>query len=370
MHGIPLIPSQITALAKQALELGPGSISVLLDHPDQIQYLQRFKEITHFPICVFVKVDTGYHRAGLPPLALNKNGFLEKLAQAEQDGVLAFLGLYSHSSLSYGATSSNEAMGYLLAEIRGCLAALERWGELLPGTHVAGRELVISVGATPQVVCSNNLVEESAGAGAGAGMSTEAQALLALLEDPGSVSSDVKVKIELHAGNYPVLDMQQVSTNARDGLGRLDDEIALSVVAEVCSVYNDGERSKPEALVAAGTLALAREPCQSYPGWGVLSSWMGQGPVGASGRGKRLIVERISQEHAIVSWEDGGQEKIPLEVGQVVKIFPNHSCVTGAFYGWYFVVDSDEDPAASRIVDVWIRGRADSMDPYSLTRFQ
>lgn len=370
LYGIPLIPSHIPRLANLAASLGENGISVMIDHPDQVPHLQTFTQITGFPACVFVKVDTGYHRAGLPPVSLNKNGLLERLAEAEDVGWSRLLGLYSHSSLSYGAKNAEEAMGYLLDEIRGCKDALNRWVDLLP----KDRELVISVGATPQVACSNNLVSTASGEG---NTSPVAEELLALLRDPCPESVEAKVKIELHAGNYPVLDMQQVSTHARDGSGSLEEEIGLCIVAEVCSVYNDGERNKPEALVAAGTLALGREPCQGYEGWGVLSSWRqreshstGASVIAGQGAGKRLIIERISQEHGIIAWEDGGKERIPLEIGQVVKIFPNHSCVAGAFFGWYFVVDSDGDPDASRIADVWVRGRPEGTDPYLLTRFQ
>ena len=343
LYGIPLVPSHITRLAQLGAQLGEDSISVMIDHPDQVQYLEKFVAITHFPVCVFVKVDTGYHRAGLPPVSLNKNGLLEKLATAEKAGIARLLGLYSHSSLSYGAKTAEEAMAYLTSEIRGCKNALDRWSNLLP----QGRELVISVGATPQVVSSQNLVQESGQ------VSSAARELIALLQDTAAERAGVDVKIELHAGNYPVLDMQQVSTHARIGAGRLEDEIALSVVAEVCSVYNDGERQKPEALIAAGTLALAREPCASYPGWGVLSSWR----LGDHSIAGRMTVERISQEHGIVAWDSDEHRKLPLAIGQVVKVFPNHACVTGAFFGWYFVIDSDRDPGASKIVDIWVRGR-------------
>lgn len=356
LYGIPLVPSHITRLAELAVLLGAGSISVMIDHADQVPFLKKFYEITGFPVCVFVKVDTGYHRAGIPPSSLNRNGLLEKLADAEKQGHVFFLGLYSHSSLSYGAKTAAEAMGYLSTEIRGCKDALDQWRDLLP--H--GRELVISVGATPQVASSNNLVP---GSGAISSSSVEANELKALLRKP-----DANVTIELHAGVYPVLDMQQVSTHARDGAGNLEDEIAISVVAEVCSVYNDGEREKPEALLAAGTLALAREPCASYPGWGVLSSWGLDKEV----EGSRLIIDRISQEHGIVSWDSVHQKKsVPLMVGQAVKVFPNHACVTGAFYGFYLVVDSDCDPGASKVVDVWLRGRGSAVtDPLLATRYQ
>ncbi|KAJ5937801.1 hypothetical protein N7454_004143 [Penicillium verhagenii] len=345
LYGIPLVPSHVTRIAELAKLLGEGSITVMIDHPDQVSYLKKFFEIAGFPVYVFIKVDTGYHRAGLPPISLNKNGLLEKLADAEKEGYVSLLGLYSHSSLSYGAKTAAEAMGYLSSEIRGCKDALSRWKHLLP----QGRELIISVGATPQVVSSNNLVPHVGGVSSS---SAEAEELKALLRE-----EDAHVKIELHAGCYPILDMQQLSTHARDGAGRLEDEIALSVVAEVCSVYNDGEREKAEALLAAGTLALARSLVRVIPG----------GEVEAS----RLIVDRISQEHGIVAWQSGDKKSIPLKVGQIAKVFPNHACVTGAFYGWYFVVDSDRDAGASKIVDIWVRGRGSAItDPLLAPRYQ
>lgn len=355
LYGIPLIPSHVPRLSELGTILGPGSIAVMIDHPDQVDFLHTFSTKTGFPVCVFVKVDTGYHRAGLPPISLNKNGLLQKLADAERQGVVQLLGLYSHSSLSYGAKTAQEAMSYLVTEIQGCRDALGRWVHLLPD-----RELVISVGATPQVASSNNLVQEG-----NSSSSAEAMELRDLLK--GSVEGETKVQIELHAGNYPVLDMQQICTHARDGAGRLEDEIALSVIAEVCSVYNDGEREKAEALVAAGTLALAREPCGGYPGWGMLSSW----GLGEEVEAERVMVDRISQEHGIVAWQSGDKKALPLKIGQFVKVFPNHACVTGAFYGWYFVVDSDVDPGASKIVDVWVRGRGSNVtDPLLAPRYQ
>ncbi|KAJ5332515.1 uncharacterized protein N7506_006298 [Penicillium brevicompactum] len=306
-------------------------ISVMIDHPDQVPFMEQLSSLAGVPVCVFVKVDTGYHRAGLPPISLNKNGLLEKLVAAEQSGKANILGLYSHSSLSYSGTTPEQAMGHLISEIRGCKDALQKNLHLLPK-----RELVISVGATPQVVSSQNLMLSNSSC-------MEAQELKTLLSE---------TNVELHAGVYPILDMQQFSTHASAASGSLENEIAISVLAEVCSVYNDSEREKPEALVAAGTLALGREPCASYPGWGVVSPWR----LGKQESSQKLILARISQEHAIVTWNDESQANLPLSIGQVVKVHPNHACVTGAYYGWYFVVDSDTDPEASKIVDVWVRG--------------
>lgn len=55
----------------------------MIDHPDQLAYLSQFRDIAGLPAGDFLKVDTGYHRAGVPPDMLNKNGLLEKVLQEE-----------------------------------------------------------------------------------------------------------------------------------------------------------------------------------------------------------------------------------------------------------------------------------------------
>ncbi|KAH2898155.1 hypothetical protein KXV75_001491 [Aspergillus fumigatus] len=346
LYGIPLVPSHVPRLAAVARQLHTTDldhdlpVSVLVDHPDQLAYLCPFHEVAGLPAGVFLKIDTGYHRAGLPPDMLNKSGLLEKVLEEERLGHARLIGVYSHSSLSYAATSAEEAISYLKTEIEGCGRALRQHASLL-----LDRELAISVGATPQVVSAQSCLHEDGS------LAPDAKVLKGLLRDPSALIGG-RVKVELHAGVYTLLDMQQLATNAQRG-GSFEEEIAISVIAEVCSVYNEGEREKPEALVAAGTLALGREPCKSYPGWAVVGNWRRQSQHGGSH--PRLIVERISQEHGIIAWEGGGGPAIPLRVGQAVRLYPNHACVTGALYGWYLVVDSSDDGQGSRIVDVWTR---------------
>lgn len=352
LYGIPLVPSQVIRLAKLALEVGEGSISVMIDHPDQVAYLPRFYSITNFPVSVFIKVDTGYHRAGLPPTSLNKNGLLDKLADAIKQRYARLLGIYSHSSLSYAGTTPQEVVGHLITEIEGCKEALQRHLQFFPE-----KDLIISVGATPQAISTQNILQDGYS-------SPQLSTLRNLLKSPFANDLEARVKVEIHAGVYPLLDMQQMSTNAKIQMGGPEDEIAISVLAEVCSVYNDGERPRPEALLAAGTLALGREPCPSYHGWGVISSWRQSAPLPSA----RLIVERISQEHSIVSWQDkrADSSEIPLSVGQVVKVYPNHACVAASFYSFYFVVDSDQDPEAAKIVDVWVGSSGSYMTEVAL----
>ena len=335
LYGIPLPPSQAVRLGQLGAELGHGSISVMIDHPHQLQALRKFHEIAGFSACIFLKIDTGHHRAGLPPTGLDKDGLLAKVTDAEKDGFATLKGVYSHNSHSYSGTTPEEAMTRLTEEIQGCVAAVRHNAEALPRDN----PLIVSVGATPQVVSAQNLAKDTS--------SVESQTLRKILTDPGA-----NVKIELHAGVYPTLDLQQMATHARLSSKSPTEDVALTVLAEVCSVYR--ERQQPEALIAAGVLALGREPCPGYKGWGVVSPWRRESTATKS----RLIVDRISQEHGILAQEtnDPNLKELPLEIGQRVRIWPNHACITGAGYDCYLIVDSSKDgDSGDKIVDVWLR---------------
>jgi D-serine deaminase-like pyridoxal phosphate-dependent protein len=352
LYGIPLPPSQVDRLAAIARQLGRGTISVMIDHTSQLSHVARFTEQASFPAGVYLKVDTGYHRAGLPPSGLNKDNLISKLMELDNQGTINFIGLYSHSSLSYNDSTAEQAMANLQSELSGCLDALDKNAHLIS----SDREITISIGASPQVTSIENLI------GAESALSENAKTLRQALHNIATERyGGFRTKLELHAGVYSLLDVQQLSTHSRAHSGDYEDEIAISVMSEVCSVYNDGERQQPEALLAVGVLGLGREPCAAYEGWGIIDHDVYSPNTPSLDR--RLIVKRVSQEHSIVSWglikrhSDGdSQQPIPLRVGQAVRIYPNHACITGALYGWYYVVDSSVD--GDRVIDVWERANA------------
>ncbi|PVH85732.1 hypothetical protein DL98DRAFT_650693 [Cadophora sp. DSE1049] len=349
LYAIPLPPFQVPRIAPIAQKLGPGSLSFIIDHPSQLPALSRFRELAGFPAGVFIKVDTGYHRAGIPASSLNKGGLVQEISRLESEDKLFLMGLYSHSSLSYQGATPRQALDSLTGEIAGCIPVL---GELRK-FYKSDRTLTISVGASPQANAMGNLLDNGISE---PGIARELQGYLQNFSS-GEIEG-FKALLEVHAGVYSIMDLQQLATRARESFEGYEDEIALSVIAEVVSVYNDGERQQPEVLVAVGTLGLGREPCHNYRGWGVVSS---RNFPRLAGSERRLIVDRISQEHSILAWEvaEGEDKKllpaIPLEVGQSVFIYPNHACVTGAMYRSYFVVDSAERGAENRIQAVWDR---------------
>ncbi|KAL8696624.1 MAG: hypothetical protein Q9224_002698 [Gallowayella concinna] len=355
LYGIPIPPSTVARLAAIGKRLSPGSVSVLVDHHDQLQHLKLFKDITGYPLSLFIKMDTGYHRAGLTLASSELSQILSCVLDDENDQAdTKFLGLYSHAGHSYAGSLSSNAMDLLIEEID----YLQQASDLIKGLHpdLANHQLTLSVGATPTATSTQNLLRSRDGPHALEERQVEAF---------NQCIHNVKAKhdlLELHAGVYPFLDMQQLATQAspsafeqHPGRKLSTRDIAFTILAEVASVYSERERC--EALIAAGSFALGREPCKSYPGWGVVSTWgMTETPeCGRSG----WQVGRISQEHGILTRDPIVRgDIVKLRVGQKVRVFPNHACVAGAAFGWYLVVDSDlSEERQDEIVDIWVRCR-------------
>ena len=262
----------------------------MIDHPSQLQNFVIDAKQAEAAIPIFVKIDVGSHRAGLEPFTQSLETLLQAVAQSSQSAgspKFHLLGFYSHNSGSYGASSPEESMQYLAEELDRVSLGAKQATQL---GLVKGR-LIVSVGATPTVASAQNLV---------AGESSEAKSVQEMLK----TLSDV-FDVELHAGNYPFLDMQQLATHSRPltssvGPTMTSKDIAMRVMAEVLSVYT--ERDVPEALVGAGCLALGREPCKSYPGWGVVAPDLGDYRADEKSMWDEVnktgwIVGRISQEH-------------------------------------------------------------------------
>lgn len=339
LYGVPLAPSHVERLASVGRALGPGSISMMIDHPDQLNGLQKHFSLAGSPASIFIKIDSGTSRAGISPTSPQMQNLVRAASDLEQAGSIILQGFYSHAGHSYSGSIPSDAMLMLMHEISTCISA----ANALP-SPTASTPLTISVGASPTILSIQNLFTPSSSP------SPTSQHLTSLLS---SISTSQTLTLELHAGVYPLLDLQQNATHARPSP---TSDLALSILAEVSSLYPDRTPHKPEALISAGCLALAREPCKDYPGWGVVTPW-GFPADGYDPEKNRMIVARISQEHGILAYEgDAPQKQLPLAYGQKVRIWPNHACITGACYAFYIIVDSSSDEP-NRVVDVWGRWR-------------
>ncbi|KAI9733174.1 MAG: hypothetical protein M1818_007292 [Claussenomyces sp. TS43310] len=261
-------------------------IVLMLDHSSHVSMLEGFNK-THRssqPWPVFVKIDVGTSRAGIPP-----SPRLHALIQAvEASPATTLHGLYCHAGHSYACCTPEDTSAVLDSEITTLIAgaALVSPSRLEP--------LLLSLGSTPTAHVISTLDHQV----------------------------PTNCILEVHGGNYPVNDLQQLATGCVS-----ESDQALRVIASVCSVYPE----RNEALVNAGVIALSRE-AGKIEGHGTV--------IGKTG----WVVKRLSQEHGIVGLVAGKEGKAEEEfvLGDKLCLYIQHACITASAAGWYFVVDDDD----------------------------
>lgn len=345
---------------------------------------------------LFIKLDTGYNRCGVPPDSAELTHLLTQLRSVEttSSGGLYFRGFYSHMGSSYGADSCVQSLRDLHRELAGSEAAVRQAGEVFGAA--SGRRIVVSVGATPTATSIQELFSPPAEEARhstdetkrdsdtdGPGLSTTTKT--AVRDIIARLARSDNSLVEFHAGAYVLLDMQQLATHARSS-GLQFSDVAISVLTEVASVYLR-RRPGPEAFMPCGKLSLGYDTCKSYGGMGIVMPWRDRQyhPDAAGyesgdfydpdGARRGWIAHRLSQEHGILRWMerdgdattgDGSSEIRSLRVGERVRIVPNHCCMCVANFDYVFVVDSaaggngDDDVDSlekGKIRDVWVSWR-------------
>jgi len=328
---------------------------VMVDNIAQIEAVERHTRHLPHALHVFVKVDTGYHRSGVQAGTENSKAFgplIGALQKFQSSGEIIVEGFYSHGGHSYHGSSVIEAKDILADEIRWLRYAAQVATAL--GLKPQGRQkkFTLSVGATPSVSSARVWAAGAVKSETDAESKDQSEGIRL------DVNADEISTLEFHAGVYPLLDMQQLSTGTalkEDGGRKGYADMALTVLAEVNSIYED--RDEMQALITAGCLALGREPCHSYDGWGEVSAWGIKQPH-ADGR-SGWFVKEVSQEHGKLMAFDRGDHgsDMPFGVGQKVRVWPNHACIASAGYPVYFVVDSEDETKGEKVVDVWVRCR-------------
>ncbi|KAL2211341.1 hypothetical protein CC79DRAFT_1353432 [Sarocladium strictum] len=353
LYAFPVYPSVVDRLAKVSTTLGPDTLSLMIDHPSQLSCCDAILEKSGNKPIVFMKVDMGYRRAGVIPSTTDCEDLIEALLAHHAAGKLIFHGIYAHAGHSYEAREDWKALDYLNAEFK----ALEVISTSIE-KKAPGHNLTLSVGASPTTTSLQHPgIEKASESTTAVGVTST---YLRNLKQRG-------YHLEVHAGVYPVLDLQQLATHARDSNLLSAESIAISILVEVASLYpGRGPNGTTEALINAGCLALGREPCadlgdvkgQHYNGWGIVAPWGIDNPVPdekfpAVHGGWQI--GKVSQEHGVLRWRNEPDQMIPLEFGQKIRIWPNHACVAGAGFDKYFIIDSRRQGHEDDVVDVWQR---------------
>ena len=268
----PVILSRVD----EAMELASRvTLRIVVDSPDALVRLMG----TGYRFHVWIKVDCGYHRAGVDP----RSEVAVNLARdLHESPTLTFDGILTHSGHAYHARGKDMLRSIAEEERRVMVDFAERLR--VEGAVDVSR---ISVGSTPA---------------------------MSFVENLDGVT-------EMRPGNYSLYDYSQTVI----GSCTVSD-CAATVLASVVS----SQPGMSHCVIDAGALALSKDagPDDASQTMGEIFEDYAAGTLSETTR-----VVSVSQEHGIVS------NRLP--VGSKVRILPNHSCLTVAQFDEFHVVERD-----------------------------
>ena len=268
----PLILNRIDSVCRLADRCRFG---VVVDSSEAVTAL----EATSYPLGVWLKVDCGYHRAGVDPERDSASRLARRVAESPS---LQFQGLLTHSGHAYKADSRNQLRRVAEQECSVMVTFAERLRA--DGIEVPS----VSIGSTPAM----------------------------------SVVESLDGIDEARPGNYVFYDQTQVELGACDIT-----DCAVTVLSSVVSC----QQGSDHAVIDAGALALSKDSGREASPPAVMGRVFENYPEATLSRAHRVY--GLSQEHGLVSGS--------LEIGSRIRILPNHSCLTVACFDEYHVVRDD-----------------------------
>lgn len=288
-YAVPIASAKLGEV-REILERGVR-LHLLIDNRSVAEEVANYAQ-NKFKISVFLKVDCGYHRAGVDP---NSSSSLELAEFLGRHPHLEFLGLLAHAGHSYHAKSVEEVRK-IAEEERTILLGLAK---KIKALGIACKE--ISVGATP--TCQH-------------------------CENWQGIT-------EMRPGNYIFFDKFQADV-ASCSLS----DCAATVLTRVLSHYPE----RKQFLIDAGALALSKDLGADHLNCGH--------SYGAVKNYPELRLENISQEHGMISYREK-EDYAGLKAGDLIEIIPNHSCLTAALFPVYHVIENGKVVAEWKPVRGW-----------------
>jgi D-serine deaminase-like pyridoxal phosphate-dependent protein len=274
-YAFPIAPEKLQRAADLASRI--DRLSVLIDSQKALQAIVEFAAANDVTFDVFLKVDCGYHRAGVDPESPDSARLAIALARSE---AVRFQGLLTHAGHSYNASNAEE-VARIAAEESG---SLTRFRALLAGEGLG--ETTRSIGSTPTAAIVERFTECD----------------------------------EVRPGNYVFYDAFQATI----GSCRLED-VAVSVLTTVVGSYPE----RGALILDAGALALSKDvsPAHLAPdfGYGLVCD-LDLNPL-------PMRIVALSQEHGKV------ETQMNVPVGTRLRVLPNHSCLTAAMFETYQIIE-------------------------------
>ena len=284
------------------LSMPPGvTLRVVVDSDEAVRYLENAARVSGIRQHVWLKVDCGYHRAGVDPSHPLAEALVGHLNRSDS---LIFDGILSHSGYTYSARSRAEILSFAKREHSTMVEFANRMRE--QGYSIPS----VSIGSTPAM----------------------------------SVVETLEGVDEVRPGNYVFYDL----TQAMIGSCSVAD-CALTVLASVIS----HQPGASHVVTDAGALALSKDPGPTHLG-GELAMGGIFDDYGQRRLHPKVTLGTLSQEHGKVIAKNPSDLEGSFEVGDRIRILEHHSCLTAANFDRYWVVKNDQ------VIEEWpiLRGRS------------
>jgi D-serine deaminase-like pyridoxal phosphate-dependent protein len=261
------------------------NLGLLVESTETVHFLA--KKLTA-PVNVWLKVDVGYGRTGVPWSNYDKLVALAK--QAQKTPPLSLHGLLTHSGHTYRARSGLE----IQAIYRDTVSKMRAVQENLAMAGVEPVEL--SIGDTPSC----------------------------------SVVADLSDVDEIRPGNFVFYDLMQLQIGACREQG-----IAVAVACPVVAKHPE----RHQLVIYGGAVHLSKEfivednvQVFGYVAWLKDDGW--------SPRLVNAHVSNLSQEHGIITADDDTINQV--EIGDLLVILPVHSCLAVNLMREYLTFDGEK----------------------------
>jgi D-serine deaminase-like pyridoxal phosphate-dependent protein len=201
-YAVPIAPDKLARAAALATRI--DRFNILIDSAAALHAVEEFHAAHGVIFDVFLKVDCGYHRAGVDP---NDPGSASLAIAIARSPAARFQGLLTHAGHSYHARDVDEIRRIGAEEIE----SLTRFRALIGFDH-----LIRSIGSTPTTAVADTFADTD----------------------------------EVRPGNYVFFDAFQATLGSCTR-----EEVAVSVLATVVGSYPE----RGEAIIDAGALALSKD---------------------------------------------------------------------------------------------------------------
>ena len=261
-------------------------IRMVIDSVFVAQEILNYSKLHNANFEILIEIDCGEGRSGLFHQDQKIRDISRVFAENDQTNLI---GVLTHAGHSYSTKDKNEILSISNIERAEALASIKNF------SNFNKMSPVISVGSTPTMFLASNLDGIS----------------------------------EIRAGIYMFWDLAQASR----GICKIE-EIAISVLASVIGHNHQRKR----IIIDAGSLALSKDVSANNfmkeAGYGLVCN----PDTGIPFDG--LNVSEVHQEHGSIDLESTDWfENFPI--GSLVRILPNHACLTCAAHEKYNVLENE-----------------------------